>query len=33
MIYYKKIFIDDLEIIQAKVLAFIKARPAIYYRR
>lgn len=33
MIYYKKIFIDDLEIIQAKVLEFIKAKPAIYYRR
>jgi hypothetical protein len=33
MIYYKKIFIDDLEIIQAKVLEFIKVRPAIYYRR
>jgi hypothetical protein len=31
--YYKKIFIDDLEIIQSKVLQFIKNRPAIYYRR
>ena len=31
--YYKKIFIDDLEIIQSKVLQFIKNRPAIYYRQ
>ena len=33
MIYYKKIFIDDLEIIQSKVLGFIKANPAVYYRK
>jgi len=31
--YYKKIEIEDLEIIQCKVLEFIKARPDIYFRR
>lgn len=31
--YYKKIEIEDLEIIQCKVLEFIKARPDIYFRK
>ena len=33
MIYYKKICIDNLEIIQSKVLEFIKLQPNIYFRR
>ena len=32
MKYYKKIFLDDLETIQTKVLGFIKAKPSIYFR-